>query len=61
MQDIQGSLMTRSHMMIGFNEGKLINGANLPIMGKIHHSKERGHYNLTIMGKIHHSNRVGAN
>ena len=44
MQYIQGSLMTRSHMMIEFNEGKLINGHNLPIMGKMHHSKECGHY-----------------
>ena len=44
MWDIQGSLMIRSHSIIGFNKGKLINGHNLPIMGKIHHSKEFGHY-----------------
>ena len=46
MQNIQGIIMTRSHMTIRFNEGKLINGHNLPIMGKIHHSKECGHYNF---------------
>ena len=44
MQDIRGSLMTRSHMMISFNEGKLINGHNIPIMGKMNHLKESGHY-----------------
>ena len=44
MWDIQGSLMTRSHMIIRFNEGNLVNSHNLPIMGKIHHSKECGHY-----------------
>ena len=46
MWDIQGSMMTRSHTITGFNEGKLINGHNLPIMGKIHHSKECGHYSF---------------
>ena len=30
--------------MIEFNEGKLINGHNIPIMGKIHHLKKCGHY-----------------
>ena len=44
MWDIQGSMMVRSHKMIGFNKGKLINGHNLPIMGKMHHSNECGHY-----------------
>ena len=46
MRDIQGILMTRSHTMIVFNEGKLVNGHDLPIMGKIHHSKECGHYSF---------------
>ena len=46
MWNIQGILMTRSHTMIGFNKGKLINGHNIPIMGKIHHSKECGHYSF---------------
>ena len=36
--------MTKSHMMVGFNEGNFINGHNIPIMGKIHHSKECEHY-----------------
>ena len=44
MRYIQGILMTRRHTIIRFNEGKLINGHNLPIMEKIHHSKECGHY-----------------
>ena len=46
MQHIQGSLITRSHTMVGCNKTKLINGHNLPIMGKMHNSKECGHYNL---------------
>ena len=46
MPDIQGCMMTRIHTMIGFNKGKLINGHNLSIMGKIHHSKECGHYDF---------------
>ena len=58
MQDIQGSLMTRSHMIIRFNEGKLINSYNLPIMRKIYHSKECGHYsfhgvNIILYSKEH--------
>ena len=46
MWNIQGILMTRIHTMIGFNEGKLVNGHNIAIMGKILNSKECGHYNL---------------
>ena len=44
MHDIQGSLITSSDTKINFNKGKSINGHNLPIMGKIHHLKECGHY-----------------
>ena len=39
MQQIQGILMTRSHAMVGCNKIKLINGHNLPIMGKMYNSK----------------------
>ena len=46
MWHIQGILMTRSDVMVRCNKGKLINGHNIPIMGKIHHSKECGHYNF---------------
>ena len=57
MWDIQGSRMSRSHTMIGFNERKMINGHNLPIMGKIHLLKECEHYNFhgvnIIMPKEH--------
>ena len=42
----------RSHEMIRFNKGKLINGQNLPIMGKIHHSKECGHHRFHGMNII---------
>ena len=46
MQDIQGILMTRIHMIIKFNKANLIHGHNLPIMRKMHHSKECGNYNF---------------
>ena len=46
MWDIQGGLVTRNHMMIRFNKGKMINGQNSPIMGKMDHSKECGNYNF---------------
>ena len=44
MRHIQGSLITRSNVMVRCNKGKLINGHNIPIMEKMHHSKECGHY-----------------
>ena len=37
-------MITRSNAMVRCNKGKLINGHNLPIMGKMHNSKEGGHY-----------------
>ena len=46
MQEIDRSLMTRYYTTIKFKKGKLINGQNITIMGKMHHSKECGHYNL---------------
>ena len=52
MWDIQGSLMTMSHTIIRFNKGKLINSHNLHIMGKIHHSKECGHYSFHYINII---------
>ena len=57
MRYIQGSLITRSNAMVRCNKGKLINGHNIPIMGKMHNSKECGHNNLyginIIMSKEH--------
>ena len=46
MRHIQGSLITRSVAMVRCNKGKLINGHTLPIMGKMHNSKESGHNSL---------------
>ena len=46
MRHIQGSLITRSNAMVRYNKGKMINGHNLRIMGKMHNSKECGHYIL---------------
>ena len=46
MQNIQGSMITRNDAMVRCNKGKLINGHNLPIMGKMHNSKECGHNSL---------------
>ena len=40
MQHIQGSLITRSDAMVKCNKEKLVNGHNIPIMGKMHKSKE---------------------
>ena len=44
MWHIQGSLITRSNEMVRCKKGKLINGKNIPIMGKMHNSKECGHH-----------------
>ena len=46
MWNIQGSLITRTDAMVRCNKGKLINGHNIPIMEKMYHSKECGHYNF---------------
>ena len=46
MWHIQGNLITRSNTMVRCSKGKLINGHNLPIMGKMHNSIECGHNNL---------------
>ena len=57
MRHIQGSLITRSHAMVECNKGKMINGHNIPIMVKMHNSKECGHYGFhginIIMSKKH--------
>jgi hypothetical protein len=38
--------MVNNHRMIRTNKLKLIDGHYVPIMGKIHHSKECRHYNF---------------
>ena len=46
MQHIQGNLITRINAMVKCNKRKLINGNNIPIMGKMHNSKECGQNSL---------------